>query len=191
MSAYLIAGVVASVAGLLTFLVIHHFWITPIWFILPVGLLISTLGGLSVGWSYAELHASLPPRPWTALAFATLIGLILAPSIVLAQLRAPLLDIATFTIPPGDGPRIATHIFLELVLTALLVGAAAGWFLAHTPRAAISTAMAAVAFALGPGHNIPLLGNTPALGKGLILILAITLVASAVLVEANAWLVRR
>jgi len=31
----LIAGAISGVAGLLVFLTIHHFWIRPIWFILP------------------------------------------------------------------------------------------------------------------------------------------------------------
>ena len=56
----LIAGVLSGIAGLLTFLVIHHFWILPIWFIAPAGLIIAALGGLAVGWSYAEIQAGLP-----------------------------------------------------------------------------------------------------------------------------------
>ena len=35
MNASLIAGLLAGIAGLLVFLTIHHFWIRPIWFILP------------------------------------------------------------------------------------------------------------------------------------------------------------
>lgn len=188
MSPYLIAGVLAAIAGLLTFLLIHHFWIQPIWFILPVGLPIAALGGLAVGWSFAEIHTGLPSRPWAALAVTALIGLILAPSVILAELRGPLLDSATFTIPPGEGMRVATRLLLDLVLTAVLAGALAGWALAHTPRAALATAIAGAAFAIGPGHNIPLLGNTSAAGKGLLLLLAVTLVSSVVLVEVVQWL---
>jgi len=181
---FLIAGVIAGVAGLFAFLVIHHFWIRPIWFILPAGLLMAALGGLAVGWSYSEVHPGLPSRPWTAIAFAGLIVLILAPSVLLSEWRTPILDAATFSIPPGEGGRAASRFVLELVLPSLLVGAAVGWFLGHTPRAAVATAVAGIAFALGPGHNIPFLGHTPAAGKGLMLLLAITLVSSIVLVEA-------
>ena len=191
MSPYLIAGVLAGVAGLMTFLVIHHIWITPIWSILPAGLAGAVLGGLAVGWSYAELHSSLPHRPWAALALMGIIALILAPSILLAQSRPPLLDVASFSIPPGTGAYAATRFLLELVLTSVLVGAAIGWLLGHTPRAALSTAIAGLAFALGPGHNIPLLGNTPSVGKGLVLLGAITLVSALVLVEAAEWLAHR
>ncbi|OGO33266.1 MAG: hypothetical protein A2Z16_17650 [Chloroflexi bacterium RBG_16_54_18] len=54
-NAALIAGVSARIAGLLAFLVVHHLWIRPIWFILPVGLVIADGGGLAVGWAYGEL----------------------------------------------------------------------------------------------------------------------------------------
>ena len=46
-------------------------------------------------------------------------------------------------------------------------------------------------FALGPGHNVPFLGNQPATGKGIILLIAIVLAASIVLVEGHAALMRR
>ena len=44
----MLAGVLSGVAGLMVFLVIHHFWIKPIWFILPLGLVIAGLGGLGI-----------------------------------------------------------------------------------------------------------------------------------------------
>lgn len=188
MTPFLIAGVCAGIAGLFTFLVIHHFWIQPIWFIAPVGLVIAGLGGLAVGWSYAEIHAALPARPWRFLAVTAVILLILAPSIVLAQLRPPLIDPLGVSILPGGGGRATVHFLLELVLTAVLMGALIGWVLGHTPQAALATAIAGLAYALGPGHNIPLLGSTPAAGKGLLLLLAITLVAAFVLVQVSARL---
>ena len=190
MTPYLIAGACAGIAGLFTFLVIHHFWIRPIWFIAPIGLVIAGLGGLAVGWSYAEIHAALPARPWTTLALTAIILIILAPSFVLAELRAPLIDPITVSIPPGGGSRAAIHFVWELVLTAVLVGAAIGWYLGHTPQAAIATAVAGLVYALGPGHNIPLLGSTPGAGKGFILLLAITVVSAFVLVEVSARLLK-
>ena len=186
MTNFLIAGVCAGIAGLLTFLVIHHFLIRPIWFILPIGLVIAAIGGVAVGWSFAEIAPALPARPWTFLALTAIIGLILAPSIVLAQFRPPLIDLATFTLPPHGGSRAAIHFALELVVTAVFVGGLLGWLLAHTPRATVATALAGLVYALGPGHNIPLLGNTPAAGKGLLLLLTITLVSAFVLVEISA-----
>ena len=85
--AALVAGVAAGVAGLLVFLIVHHLWITPIWFILPLGLAVAAVGGAAVGWAYAELLPNLPPRPYTALAIIALITVILLPSFILAELR--------------------------------------------------------------------------------------------------------
>jgi hypothetical protein len=190
MSPFLIGGVCGGVAGLLTFLVIHHFWIRPIWFIAPVGLVIAGLGGLAVGWSYAEIHTALPPRPWTFLAVTAIIAIILAPSILLAQMRPPLIDPTTFSLPPQGAARAAVHYVTELIVTAIVMGTAIGWLLGHSRQATIATAVAGLVYALGPGHNIPALGNTPAVGKGIVLLLAITLVSAFVLVEVSARLLK-
>jgi hypothetical protein len=87
---HLIAGGLAGIVGLLAFLVIHHYWITPIWFILPIGLFIAALEGLAVGWAFHKLSPNLPAHPWNVLAFMALIGIILAPAIILAEIRQPL-----------------------------------------------------------------------------------------------------
>ena len=192
MNTTLIAGLLSGIAGLLVFLTIHHFWIRPIWFILPPGLVIAALGGLAVGWAYAEIKAGLPPRPWTSLAVFALVGAILAPAILLAQLRPPPLDISTGAVIDGSSVGIViARVVIELLLTATVVGGLAGWWLGHTGRAALATALAGFVFALGPGHNIPLLGNTPAVGKGVVLLVIIIFVSAVVLVESQAWLARQ
>jgi hypothetical protein len=190
LKAALIAGLLAGIAGLLVFLTIHHFWIRPIWFILPAGLVIAGLGGLAVGWSYAEVKAGLPPRPWTALAVFALVAATLLPAIVIAQLRPPPIDVASGMILRGGTAGVVARFMIELLLTATLVGGLLGWWLGHTPRAAFATALAGFVFALGPGHNVPFLGNTPGVGKGLVLLTAIILVSALVLVETEARLVR-
>lgn len=187
----LIAGMLSGVAGLLVFLVIHHIWIRPIWFILPVGLVMAGVGGLVVGWSYAEIRAGLPPRPWTSIALFMLIAATLAPSILLAQGRRPLIDIGTGVIPQSEAGVVLLHFVGELLITATVVGGLAGWLTGHNLRAAFSTALAGFVFALGPGHNIPLLGSTPAAGKGVGILIVVVLVAALVLVEVQAWLGRR
>ncbi len=191
MNTALMAGLLSGMAGLLVFLVIHHFWIRPIWFILPVGLVIAGLGGLAVGWSYAEIKAGLPPRPLTSLAVFALVGATLTPAILLAQLRPPPLDISTGAILNGAVASVIARFVIELLLTASVVGGLAGWWLGHNWRAALATALAGFVFALGPGHNIPLLGNTPAIGKGLILLVIIIFISAVVLVESQAWLARQ
>jgi len=187
----LIAGAISGVAGLLVFLTIHHIWIRPIWFILPVGLVIAALGGLAVGWSYAEIKAGLPSRPWTALAVFVLVAATLTPAILLAQLRPPPLDISTGAILNGTVTSVIARFVLELLLTASIVGGLAGWWLGHTRQAVFATALAGFIFALGPGHNIPFLGNTPGVGKGVILLALIIFVSALVLVESQAWLAKR
>lgn len=192
MNTALEAGLLSGVAGLLAFLTIHHFWIKPIWFILPPGLIIAALGGLVVGWSYAEIRTGLPPRPWTVLAVIVLIGAILTPAILLAQLRPPPLDLNTGAIIDGSSTgMVIARVVVELLLTATVVGGLAGWWLAHTARAALATALAGFVFALGPGHNIPLLGSTPVVGKGIVLLVVITTISAIVLVESQAWLSRQ
>jgi hypothetical protein len=66
----------------------------------------------------------------------------------------------------------------------------AAWRLGHPRQAALATALAGLVFALGPRHNIPFLGSTPATGKGIALLAAIILVSAVVLVEGEAWLAR-
>jgi len=183
-----IAGLFAGVAGLLVFLVIHHFWILPIWFIVPIGLVIAAIGGLAVGWAYSELLPNLPKRPWTIFAWAAMVSLILAPAVLLAQLNPPVFTPAGIR---NMSVRSAVIVFArDLLLTASLAGGLVGWLIGRTRRAALVTALAGFIFALGPGHNIPFLGNSSVTGKGILLLLAIVLVASVVLVEGQAALVR-
>ena len=186
MKAALISGVLAGIAGLLVFLTIHHFWIRPIWFILPVGALMAAGGGLAVGWAYTELLPGLPPRPWSAVVLIAVIGACLTPAVILAQLRPPMFtamsENAQLTV--STGRAVAIFVF-QLLLTAAGVGALAGWWIGGSGRAALATAVAGLVFALGPGHNIPFLGNTPATGKGIVLLLSVVVVSAVVLVEAE------
>jgi hypothetical protein len=191
MTPSLTAGILAGIAGLLVFLLIHHLWIMPIWFILPFGLIVAALGGLAVGWMYGELLPNLPPRPFTSLTVVVLIAIILLPSILLAELREPLFDISV----PGGQLQVsigrAILIFvLELLLTATLAGGLVGWLIGRSGQATIATAVAGFIFALGPGHNIPLIGATPGVAKEIVIITAVILISAIVLVEAQAKLSR-
>jgi hypothetical protein len=191
-NASLIAGTLAGMAGLLVFLVIHHFWIKPIWFILPIGLVVAATGGLAVGWAYRELLPGLPRRPWTTFAWFALIGLTLAPAIIIAQLRPPLFTGSGMNVTATVSVAQAAVIFVrDLLLPASIIGGLCGWLIGKTIRAMLATALAGFVFALGPGHNVPFLGNQPATGKGIILLVAIVLAASIVLVEVHAALMRR
>ena len=187
MKASLLAGALSGVAGLIVFLVIHHFWIMPIWFILPIGLLIAGLGGTAVGWAYRELLPNLPPRPWRVVTIIGLIMVILLPSFVLAEMRAPMFEIGGPSSFLVISVRQAAVIFiLELLLTATLMGGITGWLIRRTSKAVLATALAGFIFALGPGHNIPFLGNTPGTLKGVAILFAIVMVSAMVLVETRA-----
>lgn len=189
MRSYLLAGALAGAAGLIVFLVIHHFWIMPIWFILPVGLVIAALGGMAVGWSYAELHTNLPARPWSILSWVAIISVILFPSIILAEMRSPVFEVSeTGSVLVFSVGQAVVIFILELAVTAALAGGLTGWLIGRTRSAMISTALAGFVFAVGPGHNIPFLGSTPATLKGLIILLVIVFVSAIVLVELQAKL---
>jgi hypothetical protein len=129
---------------------------------------VAAAGGAAVGWAYGELLPNLPPRPWTILEVTGLIAVILLPSIILAELREPLFDI---TVPGGrlqvSTGRAALVFVLEFLLTATLVGGAAGWLIGRSGQAAMATAVAGFIYALGPGQNIPLVGGTPGVAKEL------------------------
>lgn len=186
--AALLAGALAGVTGLLAFLIVHALWIRPIWFILPIGLIIAGLGGVAVGWAYAEMPARLPGLLLNALAVMVITWLVLAPALVLAELREPVFSLAGERLAPVS--KIVTLFVLELLLTSALMGGGVGWLLGHTPRAALAMALAAFIFALGPGHNIPLIGATPGVPKELVLIGVPVSVSSLVLVYAERLLAR-
>jgi hypothetical protein len=104
-------------------------------------------------------------------------------------LRPPPLDIRTGAIIDGSSVGlVVTRFALELLAAATVAGGLAGWWLGRSPQAALATALAGFVFALGPGHNIPFLGNTPVVVKGIVLLAAIVAISSLVLVEGEAWL---
>lgn len=189
LNVHLIAGVLSGIIGLLVFLAFHQLLIAPIWFIIPLGLIIAAIGGLAVGWSYHELSFNLPPRPWSTLAMVALIGIILTPAIVLAEMRQPLFTATDTGAELSVSVGYAAAVFiLELLVSATVAGGLTGWLIGRTSRAAISTGIAGLVFALGPGHNIPFLGNSPATGKGIALLSIVILSAAAVLVEMSAMI---
>jgi hypothetical protein len=175
--------------GLLVFLTIHHFWIVPIWFILPAGALVACVGGLAVGWSYAEIwHRFLSAR-WNLLTGFGLMATTLAPAIVLAQILPPVVDVRAGQLLGTTNELIVRFVF-ALCVPATLVGALEGWALLRSWRGATAMALAGLLLALGPGHNIPFLGRTPAVGKEISLLIAVALASSITLAKADEWLER-
>jgi len=184
------AGVVAGIAGFGVFLVAHHLWIVPIWFIAPVGLVMAGAGGAVMGASYATLRPRLPRRPWTAPAVAALSAGMLAPAVLIGELRGPIFALeanggGTLLVPPTEA---LVDVLVGLLGTSALVGAIVGALIGRHLRAVGATTLAAIALAIGPGHNIPLLGGTPAVGKELSILGAVVVAAAVVLVEGEARL---
>jgi hypothetical protein len=186
------AGVLAGIAGLVTFLLAHHLFILPIWFIAPSGVLIAGAGGAAVGASYAELRPHLPGRPRTAVAVVALIAGVLAPAIVLAQGRGPMFAMdadggGTLLVPPSEA---LFDVLVGLLAVSAVAGAVIGALVGRSRRAALTTGLAGLALAIGPGHNIPFLGGTVAAGKEMAILGIVVLVSASILVEVDARLRR-
>ena len=176
---------VAGLAGLAVFLVLHHLLIVPIWFVAPIGGLMAAAGGAAVGAAYAELLPRIPVRPWRTISVSLAIVAILTPSIALAEATGPVYalggtDGGTLLVPASQA--IAAFVVGLLGLSAV-TGAALGWLIGRTPRAAGWTGLAGFALAIGPGHNIPLLGATRSVAKELFILFAVTVVSAVVLVR--------
>jgi len=184
--------VLAGIGGLLAFLALHAVLITPIWFVAPAGAVVASIGGAAIGVAYSEVFPRLPPRPWTAPAVVLGVGLVLLPAIVIAELRDPIVamdETGGRALRVSDAEAVAGMVFGFLGPTAL-AGASVGWLLMRTRRASIITALAALAFAIGPGHNVRLLAGTAAVGKEIAILVAVVGVASVVLVESHATVAR-
>lgn len=185
------AGAISGIAGLLTFLIIHHFTIRPIWFIAPVGLLFAIAGGAAVAWAFQALQPRLNANILIAsLAFAALLTLTQVPGFLISSTRAPIIDTVTANILPGKGWEAAGRFFLDLFLTAAIAGALIGWGLAGSGVAAGRMALAAVAFSIGPGHNIPFFAGTVGAGK-MWAIMGSVILVSALTFAATLFLLRK
>lgn len=181
----LLSGAVAGIVGFATFLVVHALWILPIWFIAPVGLAAAVLGGLCVGWAYDIHRARLPGSAvGRILAVLAAASLVLFPAEPLALTHRDLHfgDTASTAVAAAMPAAV-----LFLVFAALL-GATGGALLGHSVRAAGVTALAAVAFAIGIGHNAPFIGTGYVALKLWTIMLTATAVASVALVLLEARL---
>lgn len=111
---------------------------------------------------------------------------VLTPAFVLAELRDPLFDVTDETAVLSRPLSLAVLIFLaELLATAAATGGVLGWVIGRTRRAAAATAVAAFALALGPGHNIPLIGGTPGISVEAKIMIPVIVLAAAVLVSVH------
>ena len=187
------AGIAAGLAGLVAFLVLHAAWIVPIWFIAPVGAALAAGGGAVVGAAYGELLPRLPGGFMRTVVVFVGACLMLLPAWLVGQLFGPIYAMGSngggrLLVAPGEA--VAVFMF-GLFGTATLTGAVVGLLVGRTRRAAGWTALAGLVLALGPGHNIPILGATPVVAKELTILAVVAGVAVAVLVQGHAWQARR
>lgn len=188
-------GIAAGMAGFTSFLILHAIWIVPIWFVAPVGLVIAVLGGVAVSWAYLHVKPSLPvgiTRRWLAVAGAVVI--ILAPSVVVAWIGDPYFGIVDGrTVPTAEGPALVGRFIVEFLVVTILTGALIGWAVTRTQRGTMAFATAALALALGPGHNLPFFHIVTApveTRTGILLTLVPIVIASAIFVAVDAFLSR-
>ena len=120
---------------------------------------------------------------------AIVFGLVLLPAVIVAELRGPIFAMDGTLVVSGEAAVV--DVVVGLMVTAAIAGASVGWLITRDRRAAGSMAIAALALALGPGHNIPLLGGTPVVAKELAIVGAVVAVAAVVLVEVHTWLTHR
>ena len=147
----LVSGAMSGLVSLLVFMVVHAIWITPIRFVLPLGIVLAGGGGMVVSWAYTEIKHRLPLPPWTVLAIAAIVFATLLPGFVLAQLHPLLIDLEGTLLV--NVPVLIRHFIPDLLDTAFAMGVLIGWWLGRSKRAALATGLAGVTFALGPGHN--------------------------------------
>jgi hypothetical protein len=184
-------GAISGIAGLLTFLIVHHFTIRPIWFILPPGLLLAVGGGVAIAWAFELLQPRLSANIFIAsLALAALLTLTQVPGFLIGSTREPILDMTSATLLPGTGRQAASRFAIDLFLTAAVSGALIGWGLAGSAAAGGRLALAAVAFSIGPGHNIPFFAGTIGAGK-MWAIMGLVIFVSALAFAATLYWFRR
>ena len=183
-------GVAAGVAGLAVFLGLHAVWIVPIWSVTPLGVVVAVVGGVAVSWAYHHVEPHLGGggvRRWLAVAGGGI--LILTPSLVVAWLGAPYFTVVDgVRVATSDTAAIAVRFVVEFILVTTLTGALLGWLVTRSRRGTLAVATAALAFALGPGHNLPFFHvvTAPAAAQTAVLLtLAPIVVASTVFVVVD------
>ncbi|MCW5874567.1 MAG: hypothetical protein KIS88_07975 [Anaerolineales bacterium] len=156
-SRYAMAGALAGLAGFLAFLLIHQVLIVPIWFIAPFGAVVAVLAGLLVAWAFEALRPRLPRNIWLAvLAFTALLTLTQVAAYFASSVQEPIANMVFRNQAlPGKLGTILARFAIDLFLTSAIVGGLLGLLVGRSKQAAGRMALAALGFAIGPGHNTP------------------------------------
>ena len=180
---------VSGLAGLATFLTIHALWITPIWNVAVIGVVIAGGGGVITARCYSLAHRLVPVRPLSWLVVFGVVAVTLVPCVVMTGLLPPLLEAENGqVVHPINVPWLVTGFFAYLLVPAAAVGATMGWLVTRRGSGAALFAGMGLLMAIGPGHNLPLFGAASGsqLFKAMVLTFAPMAVAAVVLTEAAA-----
>ena len=184
------AGVLSGAVCLAAFLVIHAIWITPIWGVAVIGVFIATGGGAVAARCYTLARHIMPARPVSWLAVLGMVAIPLVPCIILTSVLPPLLEAENGqVVHPINVPWLVTGFFVNLLVSAAVVGAVMGWLISGRRSGAVLFAAMGLLMAVGPGHNLPPFGvfgdaTGPQLVKAFVLTFAPMAVGAVVLVEA-------
>jgi hypothetical protein len=176
----------SGLVGMIVFLVLHALWIMPIWFIAPIGALISVGGGIVTGQCYARASKLSVWRPISSLYVFLMVGVTLLPCVLLIKVVPPLLESQNGeVVHPINMPWIVSGFFLLLIIPAAGVGWIFGRILGGDRSSAAIFSVMGLLIALGPGHNLPLFGA--ASGEQLTMALTLTFapIAAAAVVLAE------
>ena len=171
-------GAASGLTGLIVFLVIHAMWITPIWFIAIIGIVVSISGGLLTGKCYELSTRFNTWRPFRSLYVIALVSVTLVPCVLLIQFVPPLLEAENGeVVHPINVPWVVSGFFLLLLIPSAIVGWISGRILTGNKLSGGLFAIMGLLIALGPGHNLPLFGD--ATGEQLLKALVLTFVPMA------------
>ena len=182
-------GLISGLTGLVVFLVMHAIWITPIWFISIIGIIVSAGGGIVTARCYERSTRLRIWRPFSSLYVFSLVGITLLPCVLLIQMVPPLLEAENGeVVHPVNMPWVVSGFFLLLLIPAATVGWLVGRFLTGSNSSAVLYSSMGLLVALGPGHNLPLFGDATGeqLFKALMLTFTPMAAAAVVMAEGSA-----
>ena len=151
------SGAVAGAGAAFVFVVVHHVFISNIWFSLPVLVVAGALCGVCLGWSYALVVDRPTPGSWFAYnaGYVVLLFALGAVSLLAFEPQATIAALVAADEPPGD--LIAEA--LPMIATFTVLGAAViGAVYARRLREWLAILLTAVVLVALLGLNVSVIG---------------------------------
>jgi hypothetical protein len=145
--AFLVAGGLIGLLGVVLFGAAHAVVIVPIWSRLFGGVPFGLSAGVAMGWALFELRAAgrFTSAPLSGLGFGVLLSVTLLPMTTVSVLLRE----------TGFHSTDDTWETILEVLLAVMMGGAVGWVMTHQKRPALALAVASLGLALAQGGPIP------------------------------------